>query len=625
MQIAYHTPDNPFYHNEEIKKAVLLGVNFWAEKNFYCEWNGWHNDIGVGLKLPDILLLGVEGIDPTVEQKLMDKLMKSDMENGQKFKFIKEREVDPSGGNLTDNIMSSMKLAVIKKDGNKLMWLRSLLERELKPVPTYKWTMHRHDADGIKEDMSNFQHWHLLYFGGYGEVFVNGVNRYITYTDGTQYALPKEALDDYAKYILDGQQFAFRNEYREWNASGRGAVRPDSLKGIYSGVEKATELLLEHEEINRFDELQTMYTRRFEGETDGGANGHRFYYEADYQIMNNQNYMAAVRHASNRSRIFEVLNDENPLGYYTGLGGTFYYVNGDEYFNIPPLYDWNKIPGTTTRQGFLPTPDQNKSYNQKGNTNHTAGVSNGQIGASYIDLNKHGVKSKQAYFMFQDAVVCLGSDITSAKPEEIVSAINQTKLGEEVLVGTAGGRTKLENNTQQTGIYSYVYNNGISYITDAKVHVDLAHKDGDWKTINTRMESTLASSDVFSIYLSHGQKPKKASYAYTALMNTTPDATEEYLASPTYVTLQNDKNIQAVYDSKNDVAQAVFYKAGKLELPNGKTISASRACVCIIENVKGETKVTIASNDFKEHKATIQINDVAQKVTITKKSVFYTF
>ncbi len=504
------------------------------------------------------------------------------------------------------------------------MWLRSLLERELKPFPTYKWPMHRHDADGIKEDMSVLMHWHLPYFGGYGEVFVTGVNRYLKYTKGTQYELSQEGIDNYAKFVLEGQQYAFRNEFRDINVSGRGISRKGSLKGISAGVKDAITILLDYGNATRNDELQETFDRRF-GDTDGGAGGYKYFYESDYGVYNNANYMASVRHASNRTRIFEFLNDENPFGYYTGFGATFYYLDGDEYFELLPLYDWNKIPGTTTRQGFLPTPNQDDSYNEKGNTNLTAGVSNGKVGASYINMDNHGVKSNQAYFMFDDGVVCLGSDITSNEKEEIVTDINQTKLGDNVIVGVNGERTNLENNTAQAGVYDYVFNNGVSYITGANVNVELAHKDGDWKTINTRMDSNPVSGDLFNIYISHGTNPKHASYDYTVLMNTTPEATESYVENPTLITVANSKKVQAVYDSKNDILQAVFHSGAQIELPNGKKISANAPCVCIVENVDGKTVATVVSHNFKENKVALTIDGNTKKLSLTKKSQSFEF
>lgn len=621
MQIASHSPGNKFYGDEKVKEAVTLGVNYWAQKNYFCEWNGWWNTIGTAKYIPDILLYGVEGISDEVQSGLLEKLKSNDLFHKGMPCTIKERKVSSSSGNLTDEALSMLKIAVIENDGNTIMWLKSILEREVQPFPTYKPPMYRSDADGIKEDMSILEHWHLLYFGGYGEVFTDGMNRYIKYTKNTQYELSNEALDHYSDFILDGMQYACRNGYRDISASGRGVARVDALKGIYGNVKDAVELLLGFDSLARTADLESMMQRRF-GDTDKGAGGHKYFYESDYGVYNNENYMATVRHSSKRTRVFEVLNDENPLGYYTGMGAAFYYINGDEYYNILPLYDWNKIPGTTVRQGYLPMRDQSESYNEKGSTNHTAGVSDSEVGASYISLNKFGVKLNQAYFMFDAGVKCLGNNISSSEKDEIVSTVNQTRAGNEIITSKDGQRTVVPMGTEDSGVYSYIYNNGISYISDSELTFSLEHKDGDWKTINTRMDPKPVSGDLLTVYISHGAKPKKASYDYTVLMNTTPDKTEEYIASPELVTIANNKDVQAVYDSNSDILEAVFYKKAEISLPDGRKLSADGPCLIILREGK---ELTAASHNFKEHNVRITFDGNEKKISVNKKSQTFTF
>lgn len=70
-------------------------------------------------------------------------------------------------------------------------------------------------------------------------------------------------------------------------------------------------------------------------------------------------------------------------------------------------------------------------------------------------------------------------------------------------------------------------------------------------------------------------KPKKESYAYTVLMNTTVDELNAYYLRPTIVTLSNTNSIQAVWNKESNVIMAVFWKKGSLILPNGKDISVS--------------------------------------------------
>ena len=196
-------------------------MDFWIANDFVCEWDWWYNSIGVGYYIPDILLYGVDGLSKENQDKLLKTIKDTLIYNKQVPTYIKEREVDSTGGNLLDDIISAFKVALVEKDGNTLMWLKSILENELKPFPAYNgWPMDRSDAEGIKEDMSFQQHDQLLYFGGYGYSFMRGVNLYLKYTVGTQFQLSEKALNDYANFILDGIQYATRGFGCDINAKG---------------------------------------------------------------------------------------------------------------------------------------------------------------------------------------------------------------------------------------------------------------------------------------------------------------------------------------------------------------------------------------------------------------------
>ena len=624
LLIAYNSKGHPHYHDESIKAFTKKAISFWVENDFYCEWSGWNNTIGLGLTVPNILLLDDGDIAEKDREKLLEKIKSTLLQNSKKRFKLYEREVSEGGGNLTDQVNATLKVAVIENDGNTIMWLKSLLENELRPFPAYKGrNYHRWDAEGPKEDFSFQQHDQLLYYGGYGEVFVNGLNRYMRYTAGTQYMLNKKALDFYADFVAEGMQFSTRNGYRDINVSGRGIARQDGLKGIFSNIKEAVDMLLFYSDSfdnvspDRVEKLKRMKAERFTDE-DRGAGGHRYFYESDYNVYNTQKYMAGVRHASERTRVFEYLNYENPLGFYTGMGAAFYYIDGDEYFNLMPMYDWNKIPGTTTKQGKVPTMNQDSSYNRYGKTAQVGGVSNGKVGLSTFKQRDKGVHAQKGYFMFEDGVVCLASGIRSFSLNDILTNINQTLWKGDVFVGVDGKNEKVTS--EFSGKAQYVYNNKISYITDSPVSLKLEKdKVGDWKTVYTIGESKKIKKDIFTLDINHGKLPMNESYAFTVLMNTSVEQTQSYINSPTLKVIENSKNIQAVYDEKNDVLEIIFIKAGELEV-SGKKISCDAPCSMIIENLKTDCIITAASNDYETHEITISCGDFSKTAKITKRS-----
>lgn len=625
LQLAYAYDACEYYQDPQVKEAAVRAMQYWLKRDFKCDWNGWYNDIGIGQYIPDIILLGLDGMDQKDQDTLLNKITSTLLQNSKvRFKLY-ERPVGSTGGNLTDQVLSSLKVSVLQKDYNTMMWLKSLLENELRPFPAYQGKKyHRWDAEGPKEDYSFQQHDQLIYFGGYGEVFVDGLTKYLSFTKGTQFELNTPALDFYVNFITEGMQFATRNGFRDLIASGRGIARKGGARGISANIEKTVAQLLDYGERGKlsppeFEKIQKIQKERFSGETDKGAGGHRYFYMSDYSAYNDENYMVGVRHASKNTRIFEYLNGENPLGYYMGKGSTFYYVDGDEYLDVFPMYNWNKIPGTTTRQGKVPTMNQDFSYSTYGNTKYVSGVSNGKIGMSYFKGNTNAVYARKSYFMFQGGVVCLGADICSVLPNEVVTNINQCLWDGDVIVSQNGKESVVTDGV--SGKVDYIHHNKISYLPANEIALTLEkNKEGDWKTINERGDSDIEKKDVFTLDIPHGKWMMGENYAYTVLLNTDAEATKAYAANPTLEVVSNTKKLQAVYDKKANALQAVFHKGGTVSVGD-MTLTVNKGCVCIVEqNVDGKYVVTAASLDGENREVKMQLNDKSMTVLLENAS-----
>ncbi|MEG1509932.1 MAG: polysaccharide lyase family 8 super-sandwich domain-containing protein, partial [Clostridia bacterium] len=611
LQKAVYSPQNAFYMDKDILAKINLALEYWAEKNYVCEWNNWYNNIGICTVLADCMLFENKGLKKESKDILLNKLYSSSAMTDAKFYNVKARQINSTGGNLTDNVVYSLKYVVAKEDGSALKWLTKLIENELRPFGKKSMFAHRYDNEGIKPDMSFQQHFELLYLGGYGEVFCDGINKYISFTNGTQYQLDTRATNFYADFIIDGMSFAMRNGFRDINASGRGIARPDQLKGILPQVKAACEQLLLREDIARRQELIDILSKRV-ANNDIGAGGHKYFYNSDYSVYNDKNYFATVRSASKRTKNSEALNGENVMGHYLGAGATMFYNNGDEYFNILPLWDWNKVPGTTTIQGYLPIGGDN-TYSRMGKTAFVGGASNGKIGVNCLDYSDNGVKAKKAWFMFEEGVVCLGSDIKSSKKGEVFTSINQT-LSKGNIVFSKNGVVAEQGFSQTTGAIDWIFNDGISYLTSDNIVAKVENKQGDWKTINTRLASKTENNNVFEIGISHGEKVSKGKYNYTVLMNTTTAKTAEYYANPTLVTLANSAKIQAVWNAKTNTLQAIFWEKGSISLPDGNVLSVDKPCAVIVEKTSEGVNISVSDPSQKQKKIDVKINE--NKMTV---------
>ena len=625
--IAYFSSGNLHYNKIEVFDAISSTMKYWGDKNYKCSWNGWYQEIGSPMRMADIRLFPTKSIcgSKSIDKEIVNKFDKYANFDNQSIPGARwnhyERTVDTTGGNLTDIVINQMKVEVVQGGGSYLMWLRSLVENELEIRPEIRWNAHSGDAEGIRADQSFMQHFELLYFGGYGEVFADGINSYLRYTHGTQYALSTEAINNYSDFVLEGFQYAYRNNYRDINASGRGIARIDGLHGIQKQVLNACNEILAYEGIARRDDLMNLLQTRG-GDVDQGVSGgigqHKYFWKADYQVYNGAGYMATVRHASKNTKISEVLNGENALGYYQGVGATQYYIDGSEYYNALPLWDWTRVPGTTTRQGYMPNYTEGPAYTKKGKTSFVGGVSNGKYGMSGFDFKQDSVSGRKAYFMFPEGVYNLGADINSSKQENIHTNINQTLLRGDVTYSTSGSIQTAATISNLSGQVDWLNNNGISYISKQPINVFAGEKTGDWKAINTRLNSTMHTDNMLDIGINHGVKPNNASYEYMVLMNVDAEQTGLYHSNSTITTIENNKNVQAVWHSGLGVMQAMFYKGGEIKLPTGQVLSVSRGCAVICEPSGDGFNIYVANPLQTKVSMTVTLDGVEQKVEFSK-------
>jgi len=619
LQKAYFSEGNELFGNVEVFSAIQSAMHYWVKGDFQCSWNGWYASNGIPTIMKDICMFPSDNIAADVFDGLMEdgQFAVKGIENVNHGN--QQRPVGPTGGNLTEILVNHLYVSVITNDGSYLMWLVELMENELRPFPDSAWNEHSWDAEGIKSDDSFLQHFELLHFGGYGEVFCDTITEFITIIRGTQYSLSERAMNQYADFVLDGMQYAYRNGNQELLSSGRGIARQGGTKGIHNSVTIATKAILEYDSNYREAELEYILSDR-PTQGDAGAGGHKYYYKADYQVINNDNYMASVRHASDRTRRFECLNDENIWGYYLGSGASMYYPIGDEYNDIYPLWDWNRVPGTTTRQGFLPHGNTVNNYTLYGTESFVGGVSNGSIGMSAIDYDMDGVSARKAYFMFDEGVYQLGADINSRKRENIYTTIDQP-LSRDGLVTSIGG--SIVNHGIDTYNYSgnvdWVYNNGVSYITDNSIELLQKRQVGDWQDINGRMSTTYHMDTVLELGISHGTKPKDASYEYMVLVGTTVEATAIYANNPIIATVANDKNKQVVYHASEDIMQGVFYRKGEVTLPNGDVIEVNKGCTIIYQvNADGSYSIYVSNPNQKATTIEVTVNGIEHKLETGK-------
>src|SRR5262249_42865783 len=153
----------------------------------------------------------------------------------------------------------------------------------------------------------------------------------------------------------------------------------------------------------------------------------RHFWCSDYMAHHGQGWFASVRMFSNRLINTEIVNDEGKKSQHLADGCNLLYLTGDEYFDIFPVWDWTKIPGTTSEQ-TLDLEGGHHGIGTHGATSFVGGVSDGQFGVAAMQLARGKLAARKAWFFFGDEYLCLGAGINDSSKQDVVTTVNQCRL-----------------------------------------------------------------------------------------------------------------------------------------------------------------------------------------------------
>jgi chondroitin AC lyase len=252
--------------------------------------------------------------------------------------------------------------------------------------------------------------------------------------------------------------------------------------------------------------------------------------------------------------------------------GTNYLVlKGNEYHNIWPVYDWQKISGTTVLQKpALPGPTE---IQKKGLTGFVGAVTDDLYGAVVFDFKSpHDmVEAKKSWFFFDEEYVCLGTDIRSESKLPVATTINQVLLKGDVTVMQDGNKQVLSQGNRVAEKLKWIHHDRIGYIfpDPAKLNVSNQNETGTWASITDQknISKDLVTEPVFKLWFDHGARPAKAGYQYIVV----PDIDQAKLMETSQDNrsikiLSNTDTVQAVLHGKLNMVQATFYQAADLKV-----------------------------------------------------------
>ncbi len=562
---SYTDKRSAYFGNEVLYNAIRAALKYWEQQNPKC-YNWWYNQISVPQTQASLLALMDAG-QKKLSREICNPIFKSMSAQSDPRKWTGANKMDIAIHHLIRGCLLKND-SIVRVNSDEIFY-------PVKIVTT----------EGIREDMSYQQHGPQLYIGGYGTVFVDNIIRMGNILNGTKYAMNNEKLNLFSDFTRNTYLNVFRGRHLDFSVTGRGVSRKGTLDyGDCAPLFKKLEILdPDHTEeyatiAQRFLTQKASYQR---------SDRNTMYYCSDYMLHNRKDYDFSVRTASIRTNKTESGNGENLYGTYMSDGATNIRVNGNEYTDIFPVWEWDKIPGTTVPTGEERNP---ADWGTKGTCTFTGGVSDGKYGVMTFNMNDYGIKARKSWFMFDKEVICLGAGICSELPKNIITTINQCHLDGSVWINT--GKT-IQKATKGQFTFDktpeWIWHDSIAYFFPQNNHLKLkiGEQKGNWAKINFNYSPAEVSLPVFNLTINHGISPENASYAYIIVPGVNrPEDLKRY--SPKEVKIErNDINVQAVSNEKIGLLQIVFYNPGIFD--DGKMeVKALKPCLVQIKKKNGK-------------------------------------
>jgi len=571
---AYRAPGSKLQGDENLRRAVLSSLDYWLGHDFQNS-NWWWNQIGVPRALLPTLLLMEE--DLSAEQR------------GRAFAILRRAKIGMTGQNLVWVTEITAVRGILANDAELVTAAYRRIADEIR-LST---------GEGIQPDFSFHQHGPCLYNHGYGAAFAGDCSEIATQVAGTRFAFPPEKIARLGSLILDGSQWMTRGDVPDFGAEGREITRRGQ-SAHYLSTAARNMLQLPTGREAEFRDLAA----RASAQPAPPLVGNRHYWCSDLMTHHRSGYYASARMFSSRIANTDMpCNGEGLKSHHIADGCNVLLRTGREYQEIFPVWDWQKIPGTTVEQ----RPGLTGSPRRMGKTSFVGGVSDGTYGLAAFELDRDGLSARKSWFFFDDEYACLGAGITCDSDDLVVTTLNQCNLAGDVLVAKDGRVRKLDSETHQLDSPDWLWHDEVGYVflEPGAVRLHNGPQRGSWWEINHEYSKDTVARDVFTAWLDHGTRPQNAAYAYLVVPGIAADNLATYVGRSPVKVLRNTPGLQAVWHETLRIAGVAFYEPSQVGIRADLTVGVDTPCLVLLRELP--EKLTISVSNPRNEQATIHV------------------
>lgn len=399
--------------------------------------------------------------------------------------------------------------------------------------------------EGLRSDGCFHQHGAQPQFGNYGLSFLAKASLFAQAFNGTPLAWTEEQYEALRLLLGDGYRWILWKGRFDPAHIGRQRFPNASVNKAHSVMQSAVRLA----ETGRPEFVALRDALLAENLGAGAATaftGYKFFRDSAFSVYRTPEWMASVKMHTPDVIGTEIVNEEDCFGGHVADGALFTSVTGREYDDVYPLWNWRLIPGITSLDGVPPSAEGPKKRNA---SHFVHGASEGEVGVTAMTCNREGLVSHKTWIFTPEFILCLGAGIASARPEPVVTSVEQSLRNGAVKMLEKGTWREVNGREAFHADEVRAMHAGSGYIVrtpKAEVSIAAEPRHGDFHDFMHPSKSIPKDGDVFEIALHHGVAPKGATYEYWVLPRTDETALAAFDCAAKVRVVRNDAEEQIV-------------------------------------------------------------------------------
>ncbi len=567
MVQAYKQPGYVLAGDADLRAAIQKALTHWVGED-YRNSNWWYPQIGVPMAMAPILVLMGDDLPSELTDRAIDVVL-----SRSKMGMTGQNKVWLAG-------IAFLK-GLLRGDADLMTEAQGQIVEELR-ITT---------AEGVQPDFSFHQHGPQLQWGNYGASFAGNMIQWASIFHGTGYAFDAPRLRILGDYLSQGTAWGLWQGRMDISGCGRQIFRGSQRsKGSAALRQLESMTQIDPEHADTYQELMASNRR----DAKNTFVGHKHFWRSDLSVHRRPTWYASVKMSSTRVIGAETCNSENMLGLHLGDGVTYFYRTGAEYEDLFPVWDWQRLPGTTCVQAKGALVPNSKAC--RGRSDFVGGVTGGHEGLAAMEYIRDDLRARKTWFFLDEAVVCLGADINCSGSEPVLTSINQSALNGPITLSTGRQMSMGESTVDRL---TWVHHDGMGYLflTPTTVTVQGLTQSGNWYRVHHRESRATVERNVFSLWIDHGAEPHDAQYAYAVYPDVTVDKMGGLASARPFAVLQQTAAVLAISSENGRKVQAAFFQAGRLPCDGDVAIEVDGPCLLIWDRPANHVYVADPTHD----------------------------